>query len=610
MRIKVSEYIANQLAEAGIEHVFMITGGGAMHLDDAIGKHPRLRYICNHHEQASAMAAESYARLSGRMAALCVTTGPGGTNAITGVYGGYVDSIPMIVISGQVRYDTTIAGSGLALRQMGDQEINIVDVVKGITKYAVMVTDPNDIGYHLGRALHLAQAGRAGPCWIDVPMNVQGAQVDPDMMRRYDPKEDEKETPPRVDGMTARKIIEKLRSAKRPVLLAGSAIRLSGAHADFLKLVDLLNIPVVTAWNAHDNISDDHPLYFGRPGSVGDRAGNFIVQNSDVLVVLGCRLNIRQLSYDWNNFAREAFKIIVDVDPLELRKPTMKPDLPVRADVRDLIRAIAEEMKGEALPGKNDWLDWCRIRKEKYPVVLNEYWSKDSPINPYCFMETLSEQLGEGQITVTGNGTACVCSFQAMKMKEKQRLYTNSGCAAMGYDIPAAIGACFASGKQKIVCLAGDGSLQLNIQELQTIVHHHLPIKIFVLNNNGYVSIRQTQENFFGLPLVGCDPKSGVTFPDMERIAAAYGIPFGRCPRLSELHAAISANLRGDGPSICEVMLDPEQPFAPKSSSRRLSDGRIVSRPLEDLAPFLEREEYLSNMIVRPIEEEIVNKGG
>lgn len=610
--MRLSDYVAQKIVDSGIRHVFMVTGGGAMHLDDSLGKNPGLHYVCNHHEQACAMAAESYARLTGNIALVCVTSGPGGTNAITGVLGGWLDSIPMLVISGQVRYDTTVRSTGLNLRQLGDQEYDIVKSVSAMTKYAVMVTEPNEIRYHIERALYLSKAGRPGPCWIDIPLSVQGSKIDENNLKPYDPSEDSDQLPPVVSKETALKIINKIKRSRRPVLLAGSAIRLAGAHEDFLRLVDALNVPVVTAWNAHDNIHDDHRLYFGRPSSIGDRAGNFIVQNSDLLLVLGCRLNVRQIGYNWKSFAREAFKIVVEIDPLELRKPTIKPDMAIQADVGDFIGALLEGATGTSpealprggLPEKKEWLDWCGVRRRSYPVVLKEYWERKELVNPYCFIEALGKRLPEGQVMVTGNGSACVCAFQAAYIRKGQRLYTNSGSASMGYDLPAAIGACYGSGMQKIVCIAGDGSLQMNIQELQTIVHNKLPIKIFVLNNGGYHSVRQTQSNFFGLPLVGCDPQSGVSFPDMERIAYAYGIPFFRCSGHAELDDSIRAVMDGNHPSVCEVMLTPDQAFAPKQSSRSLPSGKIVSMPLEDLAPFLEREEFRKNMIIEPLEEE------
>lgn len=602
--VKLSDYVARVLVQHGVKHVFMVTGGGAMHLDDSLGKTPGLKYICCHHEQACATAAESYTRLSGQIAAVCVTSGPGGLNALTGVFGAWTDSVPMIIISGQVRYDTTVRSTGFALRQLGDQEYDIVRSATPMTKYAVMVTNPCEIRYHLEKALYLAMIGRPGPCWLDIPLNIQGAVVDDTSLIPYYPHEDISEVPPVPEGHLIVEIIQRIKRARRPVLMVGSAVRSSGAHQEFLQLVDLLKIPVVTAFNAHDIIESNHPLYCGRPGTVGDRAGNFAVQNSDLLLVIGCRLNIRQISYNWKAFARDAFKIIVDIDPLEFQKPTVVPDLPIHSDARAFIQAMLAELPSNGLEEKKEWLDWCRVRVSNYPVVLNEYWQRDDLVNPYCFVDRLGKLLPEGQIIVTGDGTACVCTYQAIIIKKDQRLFSNSGSAPMGYDLPAAVGACIASGGQKVVCLAGDGSIQMNLQELQTIVHYHLPTKIFIMNNCGYHSIRQTQTNFFGLPLVGCDPQSGVSFPDFEKLAYAYGIEFARCTKHAELDAAIQQTMAGDSPSICEVLLTPDQPFAPRLSSKRLPDGRMVSKPLEDLSPFLEREEFLQNMIIAPLREE------
>lgn len=516
---------------------------------------------------------------------------------------GWLDSIPMLVISGQVRYDTTVCSTGLPLRQLGDQEFDIIRVVAPMTKYAVMVTDPREIRYHMERALYLAHAGRPGPCWLDVPINVQGAQIDEQMLRSYRPEEDARQVPPPVKKETLNEIIGRLRSAKRPALLAGSAIRSSGAHKEFLELVELLRIPVLTAWNAHDCIPDENRYYMGRPGSLGDRPGNFVQQNSDLLLSLGCRLSLRQTSFHWKAFARGAFKIVIEIDPLELLKPTIQPDLPIHGNVAHWIRALKEELSPEGLPIKEEWLSWCRERKKRYPVVLEEYWKRKERVNPYCFIEALNRQLPEGQITVSGNGSACVCLFQAGVVKKGQRMYTNSGSATMGYDLPGAIGACIASGRKKIVCLAGDGSIQMNLQELQTVVHHQLPIKIFVLNNQGYHSMRQTLGNFYGSIKVGFDPESGVSFPSMERVAYAYGIPYFRCAGHDQLESCISSTLKGNSPSICELVLTIDQPFAPKQSSQSLPDGRIVSKPLEDLAPFLDREEFRGNMIIDPLPE-------
>jgi acetolactate synthase-1/2/3 large subunit len=599
--IKVTDWIAEYLVRQGIRHVFMITGGGAMHLNDSLGKCAGLEFVCFHHEQAVAMAAEAYARQTGRIAAVCVTTGPGGINALGGVYCAYTDSIPMLVISGQVRFDTTVRGSGLNLRQLGDQEWDIVRTAATMTKYAAMVTDPSTIRYHLERAHWLAYAGRPGPCWIDIPMNVQGARIEEADLAGYDPAEDSAEVPPPVAPKLAEEILDRIVAAERPVLFVGPAVRSSGAFAEFRELVERLNVPVVTAFNAHDCLQSDHRLYVGRPGTIGDRAGNFVVQNSDLLLVLGCRLNIRQIGYNWGSFARAAYKIVVDIDPLELKKPTIRPDLPVHADVADLMRQMLAALGKRSLPIKESWLAWCRTRYHRYPAVLPKHAQHEHLVNPYYFIQRLGEQLADHDIIICANATACITPFQALRMKRGQRMFSNSGSAPMGYDLPAAIGASFGAGRGRVVCLAGDGSIQMNLQELQTICHHALPLKIFVLNNQGYHSIRQTQSNFFGPPLVGCDGPSGVSFPDMRKIAAAYGIPFTRCETHGEVDGSIAQTLAADGPAMCEVMLTPEQGFEPKASSKRLPDGRMVSKPLEDLFPFLDRAEFLQNMIIPPL---------
>lgn len=610
--MKVSDYIAQRLAQAGIEHVFLVTGGGAMHLNDAIGRDKRLRAVCCHHEQACAMAAESYFRLSRRLAAVNVTTGPGGINALNGVWGAYVDSLGMIVISGQVKRETTTRSTPLPLRQLGDQEIDIARLAAPITKYARMVTEPATIRYHLEKALFLAQSGRPGPTWLDVPMDVQGAQVSPDDMAGFDPRE--LESPESAAAplageelqSVAQEILARLKSARRPVILAGSGVRLAGAQSEMLEFARRHGIPIVTAWNAHDLVPDSFETYIGRPGTVGDRAGNFAIQNADCVLSLGCRLNIRQVSYNWENWAARAFKIIVDIDRAELQKPTLAPDLAVHADAGPLLQALQVLAAPlEAWKAPQSWLAWCLERRRRYPVVLPEY-QKSSQVNPYVFVRELFEQLQEDEIIVCGDGTACVVTFQAAQIKRGQRLYTNSGSASMGYDLPAAIGAAFASELtsqltsergRRIICLAGDGSIMMNLQELQTIVTHGLPIKIFVLNNRGYHSIRQTQANYFPDNIVGCGEESGLGFPDCEKLAAVWGFPFARAHGHSGLQKAIASTLAAPGAAVCEIVLDLEQQFSPKLSSRRLEDGRMVSSPLEDMAPFLPREELRQNML-------------
>ena len=602
--IKVSDYIANYLSDVNIKHVFMLTGGAAMHLNDSLAKHQGLHVVFNHHEQACAMAAESYARLTNTIAVVNVTSGPGGLNALNGVFGAWTDSIPMLVLSGQVRLDTTVRSSGLALRQLGDQECDIIKSVEPMTKYAVMVTDPRSIKYHLQKAIHFASKGRQGPVWLDIPINVQAALVDEDLLSPYAAISTDIQSPPLLSLDLVKQVLERIRHAAHPVVLVGSGVRLSGAHQDFLNLVDQLKIPVVTAFNAHDAIHDSHIYYSGRAGTVGDRAGNFSVQNADVLLVLGCRLNIRQISYDWQNFSRGSYKIAVDIDELELQKKTVHIDLPVHADLADFIGTMLHLIEKHPLYENRHWIDWCRERQKKYPVVLAEYWKRTDTVNPYCFIDALSTQMPEGQIIVTANATACITAFQAMKIKKGQRLYSNSGSASMGYDLPAAIGACVGSGKKKIVCLAGDGSLQQNIQELATIRCHQFPIKIFVLNNNGYHSIRQTQNHYFPKSQTGVCPDSGLFFPNLEKLTQAYEISYVVCRTHSDLEICIKTTLEGDYPTLCEVMITTEQPFSPKLSSKLLSDGRMISSPLEDLAPFLSREELRENMIIDLISEE------
>lgn len=590
MKQRVVDYIADFLVAHDITDIFTVTGGGAMYLNDAFGHHAKLHCTYNHHEQACAIAAEAYARYSGRIAAVCVTSGPGGTNAITGVLGGWLDSIPMFIISGQVKYSTTIQSTSLPLRQLGDQEYNIVASIKPMTKFAEMIINPVDIAYYLEKSLFLAKNGRPGPVWLDIPLNVQGAIIETNELYHYDISENEREFPTQISERKAREILDKIMDAKRPVIFAGSAIRASGAYAEFLELIKKFQIPVVTAWNAHDVLWDEHSLYCGRPGTVGNRGGNFVVQNSDMLIILGCRLNLRQISYNWENFAPNAYKIMVDIDTAELLKPTLSIDLPIWADVKDVISTLNKLQEGK-ISNHERWLAWSRKINNEYPVCKNEYYQKKAPVNPYVFMKELFEHLHEGDAVIAGNGSACVCSFQAAVIKKNQRLFTNSGCASMGYGLPASLGVAIARKGAQVICLDGDGSIQMNLQELQTIVHNHLNIKIFWLNNDGYHSIRQTQQNLFQPPLCGVNKDNGISFPSAEKIAFAYGISFFKIDSLSEIDQKIEQAIAMNGPVIIEVVLDPAQNFEPKLASRKLQDGSIISSTLEDMYPFLPSEE-------------------
>jgi acetolactate synthase-1/2/3 large subunit len=609
--MKLSDYIVGQLAEWGVRHIFLVTGGGAMHLNDSIGKEPRIQYVCNHHEQASAMAAEAYARISGQPGVINVTTGPGGINAINGVFGAWTDSIPMLVISGQVKRETCMRAQGITgLRQLGDQEVDVVAMVEKITKYAVMIDDPLSIRYHLELAWHLAQSGRPGPCWLDIPVDVQAASIDPSSLRAYNPAEDEptqntsaqdnvgnqSALTPSALTSSCREVLQRIRNAKRPVILAGTGVRAARAVTEFHDLFNRLGVPVTTAWT-HDLIATDDPLFCGRQGTIGDRAGNFTVQNADLLLILGSRLNIRQTSYNWQSFAPHAFKIQVDIDAAEFRKPTVRPDMPIHCDLKQFLQELLRECDADNYrPGAHaTWVAWCRERVQRYPVLQDHHRQPGPPLNPYYFVEQLSAKLGSDDVIICGNATACIVPFQTMRLHRNQRLLSNSGSASMGYDLPAAIGAAFARPGKRVICIAGDGSIQMNIQELQTIVHHHLPIKIFVLNNSGYLSMRMTQSGFFG-HLTGESAASGVSLPDMVKVACAYGISSLRVDRQSQL-AQIDRALAADGPALIDVVLDPSQEFEPRSRARQLPDGRIVSPNLEDMYPFLDDTELMDNVI-------------
>ena len=611
---KVVEYVASFLVENGIERAFSVTGGGAMHLNDALGHKEGLKCVYNHHEQACAIAAEAYARIHNKIAVVCVTTGPGGINALTGVAGGYLDSIPMLVLSGQVRYDTTARSTGLGIRALGDQEFDIIKAVESMTKYCEMVIDPMRIRYCLEKALYIAKSGRPGPCWLDIPLNVQGAYIDETELVGFDAEEYEKEQlcPRPVPMEDVAKVLERIKTAKRPVIYAGNGIRIAGAFEVFRRVADKLGIAVVTGWNSIDIVEDENPLYVGRGGIMGDRPGNFAVQNSDFVLAIGSRLSIRQVGYNYKTWAREAYVVMVDADSEELKKPTLHVDMPIHADALDFLEKL-DVLLDETLPEKREWMERCRRWKADYPVVMQKHFEDTDKVNVYAFIGKLSSMLKEGQITVVGNGSACVVGSHAYVIKKGQRFIINSAIASMGYDLPAAIGASFAqqdgregqvSYDREIILVTGDGSIQMNLQELQTIIHHKLPIKIFLINNGGYHSIRQTQKNFFGEPLVGIGEDSyDLSFPSMEKLSYAYGYPYYKIEENAKLEEVIGEVLFAEGPLVCEVFVNRTQNFEPKSATKRLEDGTLVSAPLEDLAPFLPKEELKANMLIPLVEE-------
>lgn len=610
MKIRLADYVADFLVEHGVTDAFSVVGGGAMHLNDALGHKDGLKVTYNHHEQACAIAAEAYARLDNKIAAVCVTTGPGGTNALTGVVGGWLDSIPMFIISGQVRYDTTaryaLQYTETPLRAMGDQEYDIVKSVEPMTKYATMIEDPKQIRYALEKAWHLATTGRPGPVWIDIPVNFQGGYIETEELEGYDPAEDDVLLPPPVDESIIEKVLEKIANAKRPVLHAGYGIRLSGGYEAFRRVADKLNMPVVTYWNAIDLIEDEHPLYVGRAGNMGDRPGNWAIQNADLVVAIGTRISIRQVGYNWKTWARAAEVIMVDIDQAELKKPTLHVEMPVWADAKDFLEKMDKAIDKTPVHAGGEWLAACQSWKKNYPVVQPKQWEENgSTANVYAFVKYMSSRLPENSLTAVSNGACCVVGHQTYEIKKGSRFANNSAIASMGYGLPAAIGTCIGGNRRETICLEGDGSIMMNLQELQTILTNKLPIKIFLINNSGYHSIRITQSNLFSEhSKVGIGEESGdLSFPDFKKLSEAFGYPYYSARSNTEMKEVVDQVLSLDGPVFCEIFTDTEQRWEPKSSTKRLEDGTLVSPPLEDLAPFLPREELKEIMFIPLMED-------
>lgn len=598
-QMKLSDYVASFIADLGVKDVFSVSGGGSMHLVDSVGKSDRLTYISTHHEQAAAMAAEAYSRIAGMGVGL-LTTGPGGTNALTGVACAWIDSIPTLYISGQVTRDTLLDGTGL--RQYGIQESDIVTLVKPITKYSVCVTNENAIRYELEKAAYIAKSGRPGPVWVDIPLDIQSRQISPSELRGFIPPAEVNRLQKKSLESQVEICLSMLRSAQRPVLLCGYGVRLAGAQKEFRELVDMLGIPVVSSWTASDLLDSSSPYYIGRSGIFGDRPSNFAIQNSDLLLVIGSRMSIPQVGYNYQTFARDARIVMVDVDQAEIRKPSLHVDLGIVADAKLFISEVL------ARPGKSGsrsavvgWVQRCQDWKAKYPVALPEYGDLKSGVNSFYFVDLLSDKLPEDAVVVTDMGTSFTCTMQTFKVKLGQRLTTASGHAPMGYGLPGAIGACLGNGRRKTICISGDGGLQMNIQELETMMHLRLPIILFVINNGGYLTIKHMQQNHFGR-YVGSETSSGMSCPDMMKVAHAYGIPASRIPDQEVLRRELDTVLAQRGPYICEILMPEDQPLIPRLSSLKKPDGTIISKPLEDLYPFLDRKEFKENMIIPLIE--------
>src|SRR5260221_6622990 len=599
--IKVSDFIFDFLYKKDVKDAFILSGGGNIHLVDSIGR-SKINYVCNYHEQACATAAEAYARLTGNIGVCLVTTGPGATNAITGALGSWLDSIPMLIISGQVKRELIGSGTKLGVRQLGVQEINIVDIVKPMTKYAVTIMDPHDIQYELEKAYHLATTGRPGPVWLDIPLDIQGAMIDKNNLTSYTSQASAADviTNKNIIAQLVKKTIKKLETSKRPVLYAGHGIRLSCADKDFLELIDLLKIPVLTSYVGYDMIPSSHTYFFGRSHVLGQRAANFIIQNSDVVLSVGARMDILTVGYTHKAFARKAYKIMVDIDKHEVNKPILAIDLPIHINAKDFIQEMIRQLKIKPIQIRIDaWLQYGKNLNKKYPVVAKEYWKEKTYVNPYCFIEESCKQFEEDEIIVLSDGVGPLnCSYQAFFVKPGQRIILNLGSAQMGYGLPAAIGACFATNKKRIICMEGDGSVQLNIHELQTMKQYNLPIKLFIYSNDGYLSIRSSQDNLFEGRHVASGSDSGITSPDFVKLGKAYGIKSIRIHNHNDMQKKIAYALKYPGPIICDINALRNMSLAPKLITKKKPDGTFYSPPLEDMWPFLTIEEMKKNMLI------------
>jgi len=600
--MKLSDYVFDFVAETGTQHIFFLPGGGCMHLVDSLGRKSELQKTCCLHEQAAVIAAEAYSQYTNNLGVALVTTGPGATNAITGVAGAWIDSTPLLVISGQVKRSDMIGARGV--RQMGVQEVDIAAIVRPITKYVVTVMKPRMIKYHLQKALYLATHGRKGPVWIDLPLDVQGSNIDEKTLPEFVP--DDVVYDELSDVELEKKAIvtaEMLSKAQRPVILAGNGIRLCNATKAFASMIQTVKAPVLLTWKAGDFLWEDHELYCGKPGIIGQRGANFTQQNADFLLCIGARLDLCQVGYDYSNFARAAKKVIIDIDKHELHKIKTHVDMAVPADAGVFIDALSRALTGVKMNDFSSWLVRCKEWQRRYPVMLDEYRLSKGLVNLYYLFDVLSNLLTEDDLIVPeSSGSSAEVTQQAFRLKEGQRMLNTPGLGSMGFGLPAGFGACLASGGRRTISIIGDGGLQHNIQEFETIARLRLPLKIFILNNNGYASIRNMQRAHFKGNLVACDPSSGLTLPDIGKVARAYGLATRRIVDQSDLTSEVADVLDSEGTVVCEVMIDPEMPTAPRMSSQALPDGRMVSKPMEDLWPFLDREELLSNMMSPVVE--------
>lgn len=600
--MRVVDYIAKFISdELGVKDVFMLTGAGSMHLTDGVACNPKLRAICVHHEQSASMALEAYARANENFGVGYFSTGPAATNALTGLGGAWQDSVPCLFISGQVKRSETGFSSGVSdLRQFGVQELNIIPVVESLCKYAVHLTDPQKIRYELEKLVAIARQGRPGPVWLEVPMDIQAASIDPETLPSYFSEYQI----PTASLNDLSFVTDLLTRSSRPVIVAGRGVRLAGAQNLLKEFATKFNIPVVTPYLGIDNLRHDLDVYIGKTGVKGDRAANFAMQNSDLILAIGTSLHVSVVGYDYKQFARAAKKIVIDIDLTSHQKKTIAIDRLIKSDARKFIQQIVESISEKNLSiGDKAWLDKCVFWKKKYPVCLPEYQNTKDGINIYSFVNRLSELSAPGDFFIADAGSAFYAVSQGIQLtKERQRYIPSSAMATMGYTLPAAIGVSTATGDKRVLAVTGDGSFQQNIQELQTLLHYKLPVKLFILNNNGYLSIRASQKNYFKERYIGEGPRSGVSLPDTLKICEAYGIPAARVSNLKDLDCAIKIALEASGPYVLDIVTPPEQLIIPTVSSKVNDDGTMSSRPLEDMAPFLSREEYLENIFIKEAE--------
>ena len=590
--MRLADFVIKFLEEKAIDTVFTVSGGGSIYLCDALYKSKKLKYVSCHHEQAVSFAAESYSRVKNKPGAAIITTGPGGTNCTTGVACCWIDSVPTIFISGQVYLNQTIGNSGL--RQVGVQEFDIVNMVKSSTKYAIIVKDPNEIKYHLEKAYYLSLDGRPGPVWLDIPANIQNAEINPTKLKGF--KAETKNKKNDILDKQIKKVAKLITESDKPVLHLGHGVKIAGGEVYLRKILNKYKIPFALTWNASDLIESDHPSFIGRPGAFAERGTNFIIQNCDLHIAIGTRLPFMVTGYNTHDFARKAKKVMVDIDKIELKKSNIKLNEKICCDAKYFLKTLLKYLPNK-INLSSEWTNYCKNIRKKYPIVLDKFKKQKKTINSYVFIDSLSDVLKKDDVIVTDMGLSFVGTHQAFKVKKGQKLFTNSGHAPMGWGLPAAIGACYASNKKRIICITGEGGLQMNIQEFATVMHHKLPIKTFIYNNGGYLTIKQTQELGFNGRIMGSTFKTGLSFPNYQKIAQSHKMRYVKITNNKNLSSKIKNVLSDNKPVICELMIDPDQEQMPKAINKRMPDGKSVATTYEDMYPFLSSKEIKENML-------------